>query len=145
MFIYFWDRDRAWVGEGLRERETQNPKQAPGSELSAQSPTQGSNSQTVRSWPEPKSVAQPTEPPRRPSHIFLFACFVFLYNTIYFQTSARSQMYISVSLHKENTPTQQRQEHYQNFQRPSVSFSYHSHLLASTLPISSREFYFACS
>ena len=33
----------------LRERETQNWKQAPGSELSAQSPTQGSNPQAVRS------------------------------------------------------------------------------------------------
>ena len=34
---YFWERerDRAWAGEGQRERETQNPKQAPGSELSA--------------------------------------------------------------------------------------------------------------
>ena len=32
------------MGEGQRERETQNPKQAPGSELSAQSPTGGSNS-----------------------------------------------------------------------------------------------------
>ena len=32
-----------------RERETQKLKQAPGSELSAQSPTQGSNPQTVRS------------------------------------------------------------------------------------------------
>ena len=31
-------------GEGQRERETQNPKQAPGSELSAQSQTQGLNS-----------------------------------------------------------------------------------------------------
>ena len=49
-----------------REGETQNPKQAPGSELSAQSPTRGSNSRTVRSWPEPKSDTQPTEPPRRP-------------------------------------------------------------------------------
>ena len=29
--------------EGQRERETQNPKQGPGSELSAQSPTWGSN------------------------------------------------------------------------------------------------------
>ena len=37
-------------GEGAeKERETQNPKQIPGSELSAQSPTQGSNSHTVRS------------------------------------------------------------------------------------------------
>ena len=32
-----------------RERETQNMRQAPGSELSAQSPTRGSNSPTARS------------------------------------------------------------------------------------------------
>ena len=32
-----------------RERETQNPEQAPGSELSAQSPMQGLNSETVKS------------------------------------------------------------------------------------------------
>ena len=49
MFIYFGETDRAQVGEGQRKRETQNLKQAPGSELSAQSPTQGLNSQTVRS------------------------------------------------------------------------------------------------
>ena len=47
MFIYFWER--VWVGEGQRERETQNPKQGPGSKLSTQSPTWGSNSGTVRS------------------------------------------------------------------------------------------------
>ena len=41
-----WGRDR--------ERETQNPKQAPGSELSAQSPRRGLNPRTVRSRPEPK-------------------------------------------------------------------------------------------
>ena len=35
---------------GQRERELQNPKQVPGSELSAQSPTQGSNSWAARSW-----------------------------------------------------------------------------------------------
>ena len=34
--------------ERVRERETQNVKQAPGSELSAQSPMRGSNSRTVR-------------------------------------------------------------------------------------------------
>ena len=48
--IYFRETERervsTQVGEGARERETQNPKQAPGSELSAQSPTRGSNSQT---------------------------------------------------------------------------------------------------
>ena len=35
------------MGEGQRERETQNLKQALGSELSAQSPTQAWNSQAV--------------------------------------------------------------------------------------------------
>ena len=46
MFIIFereTERDREQAGEGQRERETQNPKQAPGSELSAQSPMQGLN------------------------------------------------------------------------------------------------------
>ena len=38
MFIFERERDRAPAGEGKRKRETQNPKQAPGSELSAQSP-----------------------------------------------------------------------------------------------------------
>ena len=38
MFIHFL-RDRDRVGEGQRERETQNPKQVPGSELTAQSLT----------------------------------------------------------------------------------------------------------
>ena len=37
--------------EGQRERETQNLKQAPGSELSAQRLTWGSNSGTMRSRP----------------------------------------------------------------------------------------------
>ena len=38
-----WGRDRERVGD------TENPKQAPGSEPSAQSPRRGLNSQTVRS------------------------------------------------------------------------------------------------
>ena len=50
VFIYFWDRERAWAEEGQRERETLNLKQAPGFKLSAQSPKWGSNSQTVRSY-----------------------------------------------------------------------------------------------
>ena len=40
------ERENKW-GRG-RERDTQNPKQAPGSELSAQSPMLGSNPPTVR-------------------------------------------------------------------------------------------------
>ena len=51
LFIFGTERDRAWTGEGQRERETQNRKQAPGSEPSAQSPPRGSNSRTARSWP----------------------------------------------------------------------------------------------
>ena len=42
-------------GRTEREKETQNPKQAPGSELSAQRPMWGSKSPTMRSCPEPKS------------------------------------------------------------------------------------------
>ena len=48
-----------------RERETQNPKQVPGSELSAQSPTRGSNS-SMRPPPTPKSGTQPTKPHKHP-------------------------------------------------------------------------------
>ena len=55
MFIYFWDRERQIMSGGGAERETQNLMQAPGSKLSAQSPTWGWNSRTVRSWPELKS------------------------------------------------------------------------------------------
>ena len=40
--VYFLrERGRAQEVEGQREEETQNPKQAPGSELSAQSRTPG--------------------------------------------------------------------------------------------------------
>ena len=74
MFIYFWESDWQHVSgvEAERGKERQNPKQAPGSELSAQSPTRGSNSRAVRSWPEWKSSAGPTEPPRCPNSIFNF-------------------------------------------------------------------------
>ena len=57
MFIHLRERDRVGVGEGQTKRETQNPKQAPGSERPAQSPTQGLNSQNARSLPELKSDA----------------------------------------------------------------------------------------
>ena len=66
MFIFEGETECAWGRGRERERETQNPKQVPGSELSARSPTQGSNSQTMRSWPELRSDAQSTEPPRHP-------------------------------------------------------------------------------
>ena len=49
IYLLLRERERQRAGEGQREIETQNMKQAPGSELSAQNPTPGSNSQTVRS------------------------------------------------------------------------------------------------
>ena len=48
-------RETAGAGEGQRERETQNPKQVPGFELSAQSLMWGLNSRPVRSLPELES------------------------------------------------------------------------------------------
>ena len=46
MFLCVFDRerDRTSVGQGQRQRDTQNLKQAPGTELSAQSPMWGLNS-----------------------------------------------------------------------------------------------------
>ena len=73
MFIYFWERDKVWVGEEQRERETQNLKQAAGSELSVQSRMQGSNSWTVRSWPELKLDAYRLSHPRAPSSCTFYA------------------------------------------------------------------------
>ena len=51
-YVYLFLRERqkqSASGEGQRERVTENPKQAPGSELSTQSPTQGLNPWTARS------------------------------------------------------------------------------------------------
>ena len=45
--VYLFLRERELGGRG-RERETQNLKQVPGSELSVQSPTQGLDPQTMR-------------------------------------------------------------------------------------------------
>ena len=67
MYLFLKEKERPCEqGRAERERETQNPKQAPGSELSARSPTRGSNARTARSRPEPKSAAEPTEPPGAP-------------------------------------------------------------------------------
>ena len=49
MYLLLRNREKAQAGEEQRERETQNPKQALDSELSAHSPTWGSSSQTMRS------------------------------------------------------------------------------------------------
>ena len=52
MFIYFERKIECEWGEAERGRGRESQA---GSVLSAQSPTWGSNSWTVRSWPEPKS------------------------------------------------------------------------------------------
>ena len=46
--LFLRERERV-SREGAEERETQNPKQTPDSELSAPSPVQGLNSQTMGS------------------------------------------------------------------------------------------------
>ena len=43
VYLFLRERDRARAGEGQSERETQDPKLAPGSELSAQGLMGGSN------------------------------------------------------------------------------------------------------
>ena len=64
------DRDRVPAGEGHRERETRNPKQAPGSELSAQSPMQGLNSQKVISDLSRSGTLNPLSHPGTPEDVF---------------------------------------------------------------------------
>ena len=49
IYLFLRERDMQRKQGKCTERETQNPKEAPGSELSAHSPTQGLNSWTVRS------------------------------------------------------------------------------------------------
>ena len=71
MFLCLDLRERAWAGEGKRERETQNPKQTPAFELSVQSPMQDSNPQTMRSWPEPSQSLNRLSPTQVPLYIFL--------------------------------------------------------------------------
>ena len=64
MFIFEGQRETECKRGRGREREPQNLKHIPGSELAAQGPMQDSNSRTARSCPELTSDAQPTEPPR---------------------------------------------------------------------------------
>ena len=49
VYLFLRERERQTASRGGAERETKNPKQGPDSELSAQSPTQGLNSQIMRS------------------------------------------------------------------------------------------------
>ena len=54
-YFLFIFRERERMGEEQRKRKTESQA---GSSLPAQSPMQGSNSQTMRLWPEPKSWAR---------------------------------------------------------------------------------------
>ena len=83
MFIYFWARDRAWVGEGQREKETQkregDSEQAPDSELSAQRPTWGSKltNREIMTWAKVRwSTSWATQ--ASPKNLFLRFFFFFL-------------------------------------------------------------------
>ena len=60
-FIFLRVRERQSINRGGAEMGTQNPKQAP------EEPDVGLKPTNVRSWPEPNSDAQPTEPPRQPN------------------------------------------------------------------------------
>ena len=52
VYSFLTHRDTECERGRARERETQNPKQASGSESSTQNPIHGSNPQTMRSWHE---------------------------------------------------------------------------------------------
>ena len=93
--LFLKERNREWAGLGQRERHTQNPKQAPGSELWAQSLTPGSNSLTARSWPEQKlDLLNRLSQPGAPYSLFStqqlqgFFLFCFLRSNHFAQNSA---------------------------------------------------------
>ena len=85
MFVYFGEGEGETKSTqvGKEQRETENPKQALGSELSAQSPTRGSNPRTVRSWPELKSrlrclIAWDIQAPPNTNFNFVFGSLFFV-------------------------------------------------------------------
>ena len=68
MFIYFWEKERVQVGEVQRERgrhriwrrlRALGYQHRPWHQAQTHEPC-------MRSWPDPKLDAQPTEPPRNP-------------------------------------------------------------------------------
>ena len=76
MFVFQREREthtQSASGGGAVSGETQNPKQVPGPELSAQSPTWGSNSQTVRSDLSQSWTLNQLSHPGTPEYIFLNA------------------------------------------------------------------------
>ena len=61
VYLFLRERER---GRGRESDKDRGPEA--GSALTAESPTQGSKPQTMRSRPEPRSDTYPSEPPRRP-------------------------------------------------------------------------------
>ena len=61
LFLFLKEKERERGAEGKWDKGSKA-----GSVLIAASLMRGLNSQTGRSWPEPKSDSRPTEPPRRP-------------------------------------------------------------------------------
>ena len=79
VYLFLRDRESTSGGGAEREREIQNLKQAPGSELSAQSPMQGSNSRTMRSWPERSRMLNRPSHPGTPFFLtFIYILFEFI-------------------------------------------------------------------
>ena len=72
--VYFWKREKQREGERKHTSMTMSRARAEtDSVLTAVSPMRGSNSQTMRSWPELKSDVEQTEPSRHPC-IFATLC-----------------------------------------------------------------------
>ena len=67
MFIYFWKRERAWAGEGQRERETEDPSRL--CTVSTEPDTGPKpTDREIMTWAE--VGVQPTTPPRHPHFCF---------------------------------------------------------------------------
>ena len=86
MFIFETERDREWMGEGQTERETQNPKQAPGSELSAQSKGLKPRNREIMTWAK---VGHLTDwATQAPLNAISKACFKIRFYLCEYQTSS---------------------------------------------------------
>ena len=68
------ERDRVWAGERQKERETQNPKQAPGSELFSTEPHAGlePTNREIMTWAEVGCLTiWATQVPLRDAHLIV--------------------------------------------------------------------------
>ena len=94
IYLFLRERERQRASrEVQREREIQNLKQVPVSELLAQSLMWGSNPWAVRSWHEPESETQAIEPPRHPHPPFFSSNFNFI-TDFAFMKYVKSKMFM---------------------------------------------------